>query len=50
MELDKERVLKVSWESEGGDYTATKLRELFEKFGCVEGASKEAAVSFFISL
>ncbi|RWW78702.1 hypothetical protein BHE74_00013056, partial [Ensete ventricosum] len=34
--LDKERMLKVSWETNLGDYTAVKLRELFEKFGGVE--------------
>ncbi|KAA8535968.1 hypothetical protein F0562_028446 [Nyssa sinensis] len=34
--LDKEKVLKVSWEKNGGDYSAQRLRELFEKFGDVE--------------
>lgn len=34
--MDKERMLKVSWERNSGDYTAIKLRELFEKFGGVE--------------
>ncbi|KAM7479469.1 hypothetical protein LguiA_027682 [Lonicera macranthoides] len=37
--LDKEkvhRVLKVSWEKFGEDYTAQRLRELFEQFGEVE--------------
>ncbi|XP_048336162.2 uncharacterized protein LOC107427382 [Ziziphus jujuba] len=36
--LDKERVLKVSWEKFGQDYsyTAERLRELFSKFGDVE--------------
>ncbi|KAI4354715.1 hypothetical protein L6164_003561 [Bauhinia variegata] len=34
--LDKERVLKVSWEKVGEDYSAEKLRELFSKFGEVE--------------
>ncbi|KAL6505842.1 hypothetical protein OROHE_023221 [Orobanche hederae] len=34
--LDKEKVLKVSWEKIGGDYTAQRLREIFEEFGCVE--------------
>ncbi|XP_042382043.1 dnaJ homolog subfamily C member 17-like [Zingiber officinale] len=34
--LNKERMLKVSWESNLGDYTAVKLRELFERFGGVE--------------
>lgn len=34
--LDKEKVLKVSWEKIGVDYTAEKLREIFGKFGSVE--------------
>lgn len=34
--LDKERILKVSWERDLGDYSAVKLRELFERFGAVE--------------
>ncbi|XP_074560760.1 pre-mRNA-splicing factor cwf23-like [Curcuma longa] len=34
--LDKERMLKVSWETNLGDYTAVMLRELFERFGGVE--------------
>ncbi|XP_028768085.1 dnaJ homolog subfamily C member 17 [Neltuma alba] len=34
--LNKEKVLKVSWEKVGEDYTAEKLRELFSKFGEVE--------------
>jgi DnaJ family protein C protein 17 len=34
--VDKERVLKVSWEKVGEDYTAEGLRELFSKFGKVE--------------
>ncbi|XP_020261678.1 dnaJ homolog subfamily C member 17, partial [Asparagus officinalis] len=34
--LDKERVLKVSWERTVGDYSAVKLREIFETFGKVE--------------
>ncbi|XWS67705.1 hypothetical protein CRYUN_Cryun04dG0028900 [Craigia yunnanensis] len=34
--LDKEKVLKVSWEKIGEDYTAEKLRELFSRFGEVE--------------
>ncbi len=33
---DKEKVLKVSWEKVGQDYSAQRLRELFEKFGEVE--------------
>ncbi|KAK9666756.1 hypothetical protein RND81_14G209000 [Saponaria officinalis] len=37
VELDKSRVLKVSWEKGvGGDYTAVRLRELFREFGEVE--------------
>ncbi|XP_047316414.1 dnaJ homolog subfamily C member 17-like [Impatiens glandulifera] len=35
-DVDKEKVLKVSWEKFGEDYTAQRLRELFEKFGKVE--------------
>ncbi|KAK4424031.1 DnaJsubfamily C member 10 [Sesamum alatum] len=34
--LDKEKVLKISWEKIGEDYTAHRLREIFEKFGAVE--------------
>lgn len=34
--MDKEKMLKVSWEKVGEDYTAEKLRELFSKFGEVE--------------
>ncbi|KHG17547.1 DnaJ subfamily C member 17 [Gossypium arboreum] len=34
--VDKERVLKVSWEKIGEGYTAEKLRELFSRFGEVE--------------
>lgn len=57
---DKEKVLKVSWEFVGEDYSAEQLREVFEEFGKVEDvlirnfkrkrsafivmASKEAAV------
>lgn len=64
--LDKGKVLKVSWEKIGEDYTAQRLREIFENFGAVEDvviksskkkgsalvvmASKDAAVSFSISL
>lgn len=60
--LDKEKVLKVSWEKIGEDYTAQRLRGIFEEFGDVEDvviksskkkgsalvvmASKDAAVSF----
>ncbi|KAE8668983.1 DNAJ heat shock N-terminal domain-containing protein isoform 2 [Hibiscus syriacus] len=35
-ELDKEKVLKVSWERIGEGYTAEKLRQLFSGFGEVE--------------
>nr|GMD42730.1 DnaJ homolog subfamily C member 17 [Ipomoea batatas] len=34
--LDKEKVLKVTWEKIGVDYTAQRLRELFGQFGEVE--------------
>ncbi|KAL5787369.1 hypothetical protein ACOSP7_004318 [Xanthoceras sorbifolium] len=34
--LDKEKMLKVSWEKVGEDYTAERLRELFSEFGVVE--------------
>ncbi|KAL5561245.1 hypothetical protein UlMin_030992 [Ulmus minor] len=34
--LNKERVLKVSWENVGEGYTSERLRELFSKFGGVE--------------
>lgn len=34
--LDKGRMLKVSWETSGGNYGAAKLREIFERFGIVE--------------
>lgn len=35
--LDKEKVLKVSWDRVGGeDYSAQRLRELFQEFGEVE--------------
>ncbi|XAR59859.1 hypothetical protein NMG60_11015848 [Bertholletia excelsa] len=33
---DKEKMLRVSWEKIGEDYSAQKLREIFEKFGEVE--------------
>jgi RNA recognition motif. (a.k.a. RRM, RBD, or RNP domain) len=33
---DKEKILKVSWERTLGEYNATRLREIFEKFGKVE--------------
>jgi DnaJ homolog subfamily C member 17 len=60
--VDQEKVLKVSWEKVGEDYSADKLRELFSKFGEVEDvvikgskkkgsalvvmATKQGAVSF----
>lgn len=34
--LDKAKVLKVSWEKIGEDYSAERLREIFGKFGSVE--------------
>ncbi|XP_027366498.1 dnaJ homolog subfamily C member 17 [Abrus precatorius] len=34
--VDQEKVLKVSWEKVGEDYSADMLRELFSKFGEVE--------------
>ncbi|XP_073292796.1 uncharacterized protein [Primulina huaijiensis] len=34
--LDKDKVLKVSWERIGEEYTSQRLREIFEKFGGVE--------------
>ncbi|TKY50731.1 DnaJ-like subfamily C member 17 [Spatholobus suberectus] len=34
--VDQEKVLKVSWEKVGEDYSADKLRELFSTFGEVE--------------
>lgn len=59
--VDKEKVLKVSWEKIGEDYSAHTLREIFHEFGEVEDvviksskkkgsalivmASKDAAVS-----
>lgn len=62
--LDKEKVLKVSWEKVGEDYTAERLREIFSEFGKVEDvviksskkkgsalvvmATKDAAVSSLI--
>ncbi|OAY84549.1 dnaJ homolog subfamily C member 17-like [Ananas comosus] len=33
---EKEKMLKVSWERSLGDYTAAKLKEIFERFGEVE--------------
>lgn len=35
-ELDKEKILKVSWEREGEDYSAARLKEVFGRFGEVE--------------
>ncbi|KAL2521227.1 DNAJ heat shock N-terminal domain-containing protein [Forsythia ovata] len=34
--LDKEKVLKVSWEKTREDYIAQRLRQIFEEFGVVE--------------
>lgn len=34
--LDKERILKVSWERVGEDYSVERLKELFGRFGGVE--------------
>lgn len=34
--LNKDKVLKVSWERIGEEYTSQRLREIFEKFGVVE--------------
>lgn len=34
--LDKGRILKVTWEISVGDYNVTQLRGIFEKFGIVE--------------
>ncbi|KAH6823317.1 DNAJ heat shock N-terminal domain-containing protein [Perilla frutescens var. hirtella] len=34
--LDKAKVLKVSWEKIGVDYTAERLREIFGEFGSIE--------------
>ncbi|KMT07868.1 hypothetical protein BVRB_6g145650 [Beta vulgaris subsp. vulgaris] len=36
VELDRSKVLNVSWEKVVSDYTASRLRELFEEFGEVE--------------
>ncbi|CAJ2630910.1 unnamed protein product [Trifolium pratense] len=38
--VDQEKVLKVSWEKIGEDYSVEKLRELFSKFGEVEDVIK----------
>ncbi|CAA7041214.1 unnamed protein product [Microthlaspi erraticum] len=35
-ELDKERMLKVSWEKHGEGYTATRLKQVFSEFGEVK--------------
>ncbi|XP_044489390.1 dnaJ homolog subfamily C member 17-like [Mangifera indica] len=34
--LDKEKMLKVSWEKGGEDYSAERLKEIFAEFGQVE--------------
>ncbi|PKU80119.1 Chaperone protein dnaJ 10 [Dendrobium catenatum] len=34
--LDKGRMLKVTWETSAGDYSAAKLRGIFARFGIVE--------------
>ncbi|GAB2254173.1 hypothetical protein Droror1_Dr00021982 [Drosera rotundifolia] len=34
--VDKERMLKVTWDVVGQDYSATRLKELFQQFGEVE--------------
>ncbi|KAJ0010959.1 hypothetical protein Pint_33547 [Pistacia integerrima] len=34
--LDKEKMLKVSWEKVGEDYTAERLKKVFSQFGQVE--------------
>ncbi|XP_047317822.1 dnaJ homolog subfamily C member 17-like [Impatiens glandulifera] len=39
---NKEKMLKVSWKKFGEDYTAQRLRELFEKFGKVEAVIKSS--------
>lgn len=65
-ETEKEKMLKVSWEKSGLDYTAERLRELFETAGEVKDvvirsnkkkrsalivmATKEAAVSLLLRL
>ncbi|CAO2815651.1 unnamed protein product [Amaranthus hypochondriacus] len=36
VELDKSRVLKVSWEKVFSDYSSSRLRDLFKEFGNVE--------------
>lgn len=36
VKLDKEKILKVSWEKVAEDYTAERLREVFSRFGDVE--------------
>lgn len=53
---EKEKVLKVSWEREGGEqYGADSLRKLFEKFGEVEdvmirerGGKKRKKIAFIV--
>ncbi|KAG8368059.1 hypothetical protein BUALT_Bualt15G0006000 [Buddleja alternifolia] len=50
--LDKEKVLKVSWEKIGEDYLARRLRLIFEKFGVVEDvvikSSKKKGSALFV--
>lgn len=36
VELDKSKVLKVSWEKTVSDYSSSRLRDMFEEFGDVE--------------
>ncbi|XP_051145443.1 uncharacterized protein LOC127261235 [Andrographis paniculata] len=36
LNLDKRKILKVSWKETGGDYTVQRLRKIFEEFGTVE--------------
>ncbi|XP_077246724.1 uncharacterized protein LOC143886565 isoform X1 [Tasmannia lanceolata] len=36
LDLDKEKILKVSWEKDGEGYSAERLKELFGRFGGVE--------------
>ncbi|XP_021753023.1 dnaJ homolog subfamily C member 17-like [Chenopodium quinoa] len=48
--LDKSKVLKVSWEKGDSEYSASRLRELFEEFGDVEdvvikGSKKKSSCS-----
>ncbi|KAG0488518.1 hypothetical protein HPP92_007329 [Vanilla planifolia] len=43
--LDKQRILKVSWEISVGEYGAAKLREIFERFGTVEDVVIRSKIS-----